>query len=133
MAADLHIHVMAPNEVTDAEFCVFRGAVCNSNWDEWSRVYAKVADLPGVWVGEVSWLKAAIFGDEGNFIPSLVMNVQQLFNEAGGQIVIDEDFINVVAEQVDCVNTTDYDVAQASKIVDFLRDHIGKVAFPISW
>jgi hypothetical protein len=96
---------------------------------------------PSVWVGEVSWLKAALFEDGDTYIPEPVARVCQII---GSNLpVIDDALIQQVAEALRLPNNTikakgvwdgkGYSLASAESVIEFLTKHKGKKAFTISW
>ncbi len=46
---------------------------------EFDEIRRRVWNTPGVWVGEVSWLKASLFDSPDHYIPFVVHNVQEMF------------------------------------------------------
>jgi hypothetical protein len=91
----------------------------------------KVLELPHINVGEVSWLKAAVTGDSGEFVPDPISQVSDLVNEE--HPVITDDLIDGVEAALYRKNNTSYDVSKPGPIVEFLRQHKGKRAFTVSW
>ena len=139
MAADLYIHVLT-DEIGEDDVKYFFGNTLGSKYfagfgahvDISDPRYRRVIDAPGVHVGEVSWLKAAVFDDgEDDFIPDAIQGV----NDAIGEDfpVIDDDLIAKVAAAMRLENTTQYDVASDNEIIAWLADHKGQKAFTVSW
>jgi hypothetical protein len=125
MAADLHIHVL--EGITEKEIILFNKGSATVT----SQLFDKIGESPNVWIGEVSWLKAALFNDSNEWIPSTVQTIRDL---VGNDFpVIDEDFINKVSEAFDKQNITSYSLAEKQEVKDFLKEHLGKKAFTVSW
>jgi hypothetical protein len=143
MAADLHIHVFAEGEVDEE---VFQDFFCgtigskyfdmekNMNRDRSIDSYAVISALPSVWVGSVSWLKAALFEDSDTFVPDAVGSVAEIIEEGEEFVVIDDELIGKVAEALKQDNRTGYyEVAKQEEVISFLEGHRGKRAFTVSW
>ena len=136
MAADLHIHIF--EGITEKDLAGFFANTWGSkyfnlgrgsSWDDPSR--RKVGNTPQIWVGEVSWLKAALFEDSESFIPDPVGAISELVGE--DLPVIDDSFIVKIKEAMAIPNETGYSLANAEEIVVFLEEHKGKRVFTISW
>lgn len=137
MAADLHIHVMT-EDMSEDDLRVFFSNALGSKWfnpgvdkDYESPEYKRVIDSPNVWIGEVSWLKAALLEDNDTFVPDPVGNISELVGE--DLPIIDDDFIIKVDAALRVPNFTDYTIAEPDKVVKFLEEHRGKRVFAISW
>jgi len=134
MSADMSIHVIEPGEISDEDFAIFNGPLyCggpNYNGDEWSRCYSLFARTTQIYVGPVSWLKAALFEDAETFVPSPVMAIKELIPSS--PVVIGDALIEKVAGATKLENTSAYDFNDEG-IAAFLQSHKGKLAFTISW
>jgi len=126
MSADLCIHVLDGMSKEDAEKFLSDSNLFD---DEWDRLYLAVSDMPSVWVGEVSWLKA-LLDDSEAYVPNPVQEVAQIVN---GFQVVDDQLIERVAAAMDTQNTTQYPVASSDDVVSFLKEHMGKTVFTVSW
>ncbi len=139
MSADLHIHILEGITIeTLKRFqCNTLGTVFfdPSLW----QAHAKHSDedhnavekTPSVWVGEVSWLKAAVFNDPDSFIPNPIEAVAELFKQ--GVVDITDELIERVEKALERSNQTAYRIERKEPVVDFLKEHKGKKAFTISW
>jgi hypothetical protein len=85
---------------------------------------------PNVWIGEVSWLKAALFGGEERYIPDPVGRISEIFD---GLITITDDIIRLAREAMRLDNKTQYKIADPKKVTEFLEQYKGKKAFTIAW
>ena len=151
MAADLHIHALLderdeakiranfdyPASTWDGEKSIRIGSVFDDKWGEIAPFTAEeidraVDDCPSIWVGEVSWLSAALYDDEGTFVPGPVEGVQALFRE-NDLVPIDDGLIEQVAAALKLENSTSYDVVRGDSVIEFLQHHKGRKAFVISW
>jgi hypothetical protein len=142
MAADLHIHIKTEN-VTDRDLQIFFSSSLGSKychfplmqkWDpeEERRSNKSVCESPNIWIGEVSWLKAALFEDgEDTFIPTTVQKVQDLIGE--NLPILDEKLIENIFDAFILDNKTSYKLADPREVVKFLMKYIGKPVFTVSW
>lgn len=145
MAADLHIHVLT-KEFTEEHFKAFKSHSIGSKYfsgfgrgdveAEFEKkhncsLYNLCANTPQVWVGEVSWLKAALCDDPDTFVPAPVQAVATIIGEDFP--VIDDDLIAKIEYALGLDNATLYSVCKHSGVIDFLRENKGEKAFCISW
>lgn len=138
MAADLYIHVF--EGVTEADLAAFNGNVLGSKWfnedfskpQEWDEaLHMRIHETPKVWIGEVSWLKAAMLDDSETYIPS---PVQAVFDLVGEELpVLDEDLLGKLLAALVLSNSMDYTVATPDEVGVFLWSHLGKRLFTVSW
>lgn len=136
MAVDLSIHIL--EGCSESDLASFFAHTMGSKYfnlslgsdpmgDEWRRV----SDSPQIWVGEVSWLKAALSGDSETFVPSTVGQVHEVIGE--DLPMIDDALIANVGSAFDLPNSTGYRLAERSKVIAFLESHRGKQVFTVSW
>lgn len=93
----------------------------------------RIVDLtPNIWIGEVSWLKAALFGDAKTFIPSTVQVVQDIVGYKKLN-KITKNFIKKIMKAFDLKNKTGYELASPKDVEKFLFKHLGRKIFTISW
>lgn len=138
MSADLHIHAFAEGTLTENDF---RDMFCHTmgskyfdlgRRDDFDKLLALKDDEDSeVWVGEVSWLKAALSDDADTFIPSAVQAVNDLVGE--DHPLIDDALIDKICKAMDVENPTGYSVASVDSISDWLGRHKGQRAFTVSW
>lgn len=142
MAADLHIHIMTDDVDEDDLRKFFSRTIGHKwgkslpseesiSWEENLELMTKLNSTPNVWVGEVSWLKAALFEDDDTYIPDPIGKLSELIDD--GVTTIDEKFITMVEKAFGHPNQTDYSIANVTEVVEFLREHIGKRIFAVSW
>lgn len=137
MAADLHIHVL--EGATEADIAVFNAHSLGSKHFTWApvneqdedRASKSVTSTPSVWIGEVSWLKAALFDDAETFIPGPVQAIQELIGE--DLPVLDAALEAKIIAALEGANSTSYSLAKPDEVRAFLKDHHGKRLFTISW
>jgi len=142
VAADLHIHILT-DEFTEGDARTFMSNTLGSKWFagfgemiDKEPLYAKITDTPDIWIGEVSWLKAALFEDgEENYIPG---HVQAVYDAIGEDFpIIDGDLIAKIDAAFGQPNTsiyTDGGFERTHKeVMDFMRKHVGKRCFTVSW
>jgi len=148
MAADLHIHVLeGMDEDVVKRFCSNQ---IGSKWEKccsyeereahFSEDLGAIGGTPSVWIGEVSWLKAALFDDD-TYIPETVEEVTDIIGEDFP--IIDDAMIEQITQAFELPNRSvkeggvydgkGYAIADVAEVVDFLRSHIGKKAFTVSW
>ncbi len=136
MAADLHIHVFTG--MTEDDLAAFRNNHMGSrhfgavpyNQRRWDKACDRIAATPQVWVGEVSWLKSALFGDD-SYVPDAIAGVSDIIGE--DLPVVDDDLIARIAEALGRENTTPYEVADDEDVLAFLHKHQGERVFTVSW
>lgn len=134
MAADLHIHALTES-CTEHDVARLRSgasrvdATCDA-------AYNAVAATPQFWVCEVSWLKAALFADSEQFVPS----VAELVTEAIGRDfpVLDDTMIQrlTVAMFGNTPNATSYSTVDAEKLgawMEWCSQNKGRKLFHVSW
>jgi len=141
MGADLHIHVFSDGELSEKHFRAFFSNSLGSKWfgprslaqEEKTKedLEQEVEDTPSVWVGEVSWLKAALFDDAETFIPAPIGAVHDTIGEDWPRI--DDTLIAQIDEAMRLPNDTAYALASAEDVLNFLRANRGKRAFTVSW
>jgi len=140
MAADMHIHVFGEGQLTEDDFRIFFSNVLGSKWFQMNRgeayekddaLYHKFDACPNIWVGEVSWLKAALFSSPEDFIPDPVGEVNEIIGE--DLPVVDDELIKKIEAALKLANNTSYAISTSDQIVEFLRKHKGKRAFTVSW
>jgi len=91
-----------------------------------------ISDTPNIWVGEVSWLKAALFEDPNSFIPDPIGAVREIFEDDEGTEITDE-IIQKVQDALVRPNQTGYSISEANPVIEFLKKYKGERAFTISW
>ena len=140
MAADLHIHAM--DGVTEADLACFNSNTLGSRWctfpfrgpcggvdcSHWAAVTAS----PAVWIGEVSWLKAGLTGDD-SFIPEPVQAIHDLIGEH--LPVLDDELKEKILHALGAQNerAPGYDTTQDEGIVGWLDQQMGQRLFTVSW
>lgn len=137
MAADLHIHAYVG--LTEDDLREFFSHTLGSKWfnlsrrqgDEWDRAYEKIMNAPNIWVGEVSWLKAALTEDPETFVPPVVQQVHDLIGE--DLPILDEALRDKIVAAFGAKNGTGYGVASQKEVEGWLNEHIGQKLFTVSW
>ena len=103
--------------------------------DHTTSLYYKLGELcPNVWVSEVSFLKASLFGDD-DYIPGVVQVVQELIGE-DFPVLNDE----LLQKLTDAINA-DYDPSYygqmhqntKNEIIEWLNENKGSELFIIAW
>lgn len=137
MAADLHIHILdgvTEDEVRDFALpsCGDRmvGGVTGKSFD---LLYKLVAVTPNFWIGEVSWLKAALTGDTDSYIPEPVEKVSEIVGRDFP--TIDDPLIKALVGALALPNEgTGYSTCEKGEALrEFLEAHKGKKVFQVSW
>lgn len=141
MAADLHIHAM--QGVTEDDLACFFSTTLGSRWCRFPfggrcgnstncSHWRAVIDSPDVWIGEVSWLKAGLTGDD-SFVPEPVQAVHDLIGE--NLPVLDDDLKEKILRALGAQNrrAPHYDTTKDEGIVGWLDAHIGERLFTVSW
>jgi hypothetical protein len=139
MSADLHIHIETPN-LTEEDFegffsCTFGTVYFNPFGRGTLDGYELFSNTPQIHVGEVSWLKAAVTDDPESYIPPFVQKVAELFEmpAKGKRVIITPEIIAKVEEYKSLPNATSYKLSSVDDVIEFLKAHVGKPAFTISW
>lgn len=135
MAADLHIHVF--EGIAETDLAMFNSGTFGSKWfgscsgNRSIDCFSRIADTPNVWIGEVSWLKAALSGDEASYIPDAVAKISELIGE--DLPVLDDALIGKILAALESPNDTGYGLANQTTVQEFLTQHKGKPVFTVSW
>lgn len=146
MATDLHIHIL--KGVTEKDLSTFFSHVFGSKWFDLftsnrpnSKSHKKVVNTPNIWIGEVSWLKAAFLDDEDSFVPSTVAKIADLIgeelpvltDELITQIIVAFNLPNNTAK-LDGVRDGDgFMLANPKNVKAFLEAYKGERIFTVSW
>ncbi len=140
MGADLYIHVyegvveedirILKSNTLGSKYCTFP-VMPPYTWEQRSEVYDKMGNTPQVWIGEVSWLKAGLFEDDETFIPSTVEGVSELIGE--DLPTLTEELLEEILSKFDLENKTSYRLNEKEVVEEFLKKHIGKKLFTVSW
>jgi hypothetical protein len=164
MSADLHIHVVT-EDLTEDDFLLFLGNSLGSHYfcglgtpndspqemlNRTNRLhilstgarddldtFKKFAETPSVWVGEVSWLKSALFENEEDqesaFIPAPVQRIHDLIPDYPHPELTPELRNQILAAFNQPHGSSMYSVAQVTNVAAFLDAHLGKKIFTVSW
>lgn len=135
MSADLHIHVL--KGIDESVLAKLKSNTLDSKYfnprpvsDYDPSIYARVSATPNIWIGSVSWLKAALF-ESDDYIPDVVGAIDEIIGE--DLPIIDDDLIAKISAAFELPNTTQYDIADASEVIKFLNQYRGEQVFTISW
>jgi hypothetical protein len=111
----------------------FGGVRAHQDHDAWEKSYHVVANTPSVWIGEVSWLKAAITGEHENYVPDVVSRVYDVIGE--DLPVLDQELFEKLKAcwNEPFVAAGAYDFTELEKVEPWLKDHMGKQLFTVSW
>jgi hypothetical protein len=90
-----------------------------------------VMETPSIWIGEVSWLKAAVFEDADEYVPNAVQTIHELIGEEFP--VLNEELKMKILDALKLDNSTAYAVADPETVGKFLDEHMGKKLFTVSW
>lgn len=125
MAADLYIYTI--DQITEDE--VWTYLECRINTPEFKAIHARIKPNGFTHIGEVSWLSAAFFGSP---VPG---PVQQVVNVLDRGVIrpIDDSLIVDIGVAMDAPNTTDYGIADKDKVLSFLEERRGMMAFTVSY
>lgn len=136
MAADLHIHIF--EGIEEATLAAFNSNTFGSKYFAPRTVgqkandnsFEEVSRTPSIWIGSVSWLKAALLG--GNeYVPSPVEAINAMIGE--DLPLLTEEMKQKILSALDIENATQYHIAEKSEVESFLNAHIGKPLFTVSW
>ena len=138
MSADLCIHVKT-DWITEDVWKMFLKEcpddlfnTPDEYFEEQDGALEIIRETPQCWVGQVSWLKAALLDDEESYVPSPVGRISELI-PYWTTVRVTEELIEQVDKAFDLVNSTSYDVVERKKIIAFLRENFDKEVFTISW
>ncbi len=146
MSADLHIHVIT-DECTEDHVAIMLSNTLGTRFfdgffvENRRQIYEKehgigsistlVNSTPNIWIGEVSWLKAGMSGDEETYIPDTVGEIHDIIGEEFP--IIDDQLIKKISDAFNLPNHTSYRLQTKEKAIEFLEANKGKKAFTISW
>jgi hypothetical protein len=135
MSADLNIHIF--EGITERDLAIFCANTIGSKYfnpgklgDKWDKVCEKIGSTDQINVGEVSWLKAALF-DSDEFIPDPIGNICEIIGE--DLPVIDDILIAKINVAMKLPNKTSYSLASGELIIKWLEARRGKRIFTVSW
>jgi len=135
MSADLFIHLF--EGITERDIAIMEKNTFGSKYfnpgklgDEWDRAIEKIGKTEQIKVGEVSWLKALIT-DSSEFIPDPVAEIVKIIGE--DLPTVDENLICKIKSALILKNKTNYSVANAKDIIDWLMARKGKRVFVVTW
>jgi hypothetical protein len=151
MAADLAIHIRT-KDIDDDVFEVFFSNTLGSKYckglfftlslqesrqaeEKIKKKYGKetyeiMENLPHVYIGEVSWLKAGLTEDYETYIPDTIDKINEIFED---HPIITDEVIEQVKAAYELKNKTSYDVSSSKNVIKFLEEYKGCEAFTISW
>lgn len=137
MSADLHIHVF--DGLTESDLRSFFSNTLGSKYFAPVSIgqgscldhYKKISDVPNIWIGGVSWLKAGLSEDSETFIPNAVAEINELIGE--NLPVLDNDLTEKILSAMDLPNDTGYSLAKKDAVQKFLGEHKGQQLFTVSW
>jgi hypothetical protein len=91
-----------------------------------------VSNSSNVWIGEVSWLKAGLTGDDG-YVPEPVEAVAKLIGE--DLPVLDDELRARLngALGLDQTRAPGYDTAEADDVSKWIDEHMSERLFTVSW
>ena len=134
MAADLHIHVL--DGISGEDLASFFSNTLGSKYFNprpggRASASSPVSQTPNVWIGEVSWLKAAFLGDSETYVPASVVQISDLIGEDLPELT--EELLTKILDALGSKNTTNYSISSRDDVESFLREHMGKRLFTVSW
>jgi hypothetical protein len=81
-----------------------------------------------VWLGEVSFLKAMLFGDNETYVPGPIERLSELLD--GDEIyVLTPELLEEIVAALELPNTTNYNVARPEEVRAQLTPHLGQNIF----
>lgn len=143
MAADFELHVIT----CDQDIVDYRLGMSTTIGSKYENIvpgvdYVKNPDrnvldaktrlekTPGVWLGNLSWIKDNLTGEAG-YVPSALGKIDELVGEEFP--LIDEQLINQIEYILkNETNDTTYHVTESDVVVDFLKQHVGKPVFSLT-
>lgn len=151
MAADLHIHIRTKDIGEDVMDLFFANNIGSKRFKGIDSIlsikeqkdlddsikekyngkdeYEIISSAPSVFVGECSFLKAALFEDD-SFVPEPVGVISELFND---EPLIDDKLIEDVEKAMTLPNNTGYSLGNGEEILELLKKHKGLHAFTVAW
>lgn len=138
MAADMHMHIL--EGVTQDEYAIFNWNTLGSKYYDrnkdndkyWIALSKKFNQTPNVWIGEVSWLKEALFEDV-SCVPTVIEGLSKLIAEDFP--VIDDALVLKVRKIYDDNEKIEQCMGCNIKnqVIDFLNQYKGKKVFLLNW
>lgn len=148
MSADLHIHSTRienepdnPLNVDDLR-CFFSPFIlaCGAGLFDFGTIcphLRRVIKSDQVWIGEVSWLKAALLDDPEQFVPNPVAAIHDAVHDDADNIdglaVLNQELRTRIIRALEKPNQTAYRVASPKDVDEWLAAHMGDQIFTVSW
>lgn len=143
--AEIQEKIEANKDLTDEEKSIIANAFLTKKTCSEAgtcKHWRKIADTENIWIGEVSWLKAALMEDGGDmYVPHLVLHVSETIGE--DLPIITDELIAEVSKAFTLPNNTvqeggvwggeGYSLAEAHDVIEFLETHKGMRAYTVSW
>lgn len=144
MGADLAIHVLT-KDFTEKHLEAFQSSTIGSRWFRWDgnqfernfekehncNLYHLCSETPHVFVGEASFLKAALFEDSETFIPDTIEVICSIISD--NLPIINDELIYEIEKSFNLTNKTQYELSESNDVIEFLKKHKGQKAFTIAW
>lgn len=135
MAADLHIHALV-DPCTEEHIKGLNSTTWGSKHFghkgmSFMDAVGVVAETPQIWIGEVSWLKAALTGDGEDYVPDPVGKIYELIGEE--LPVLDSTLKGKILDALQLDNKTGYGIADPDAVAKWLDDNMGRQLFTVSW
>ena len=129
----LHIKTWAITE-NDLKIALGGNNLSASTIKEVNKAYNKINHTPCVYIGDVSWLKAALLEDI-KYIPSSIEKISNIFhNQDGICVILTDEIIIEITEALLLPNDSDYTLGNNvnKKMKRFLKNHRGQEAFVVT-
>lgn len=97
------------------------------------RHFEEVSNTDQVYVGSVSWLKAALTEDVDQFVPGTIQQISELLED---RPVVTDDLISAVDKAFDAPNDSIYDApgdGTRAAVQEFLARNRDQRVFTVSW
>jgi hypothetical protein len=111
-------------------------ALINRKWPRahmmmWNWAVQEIEQVDSIWIGKVSWLKAALVEGGERFIPGPVAQISDLIDES--YPVLTSELADSILTALGTENMTSYETAKPDDVRPWLDSHMGMRLFTVSW
>ena len=136
MAASFKIHVRN-NLAMKYLYCLWNepGYKCpfQDEYQICDCIYEIEMVTPSIYIGDVSWLKAALLYDDDKYVPDPIGKISDAIG-VHTLVELTHELKDEIMDALDIPNNSDYELeCDKDKISEFLNRYVGSEIFTISW